>query len=60
MKWVRFSKYTGEDLGIDAEDLMRALSDFFLNSGFNNPYSGFSEFNPNSLEDLKRAIQEAL
>ena len=60
MKWVRFSKYTGDDLGIDAEDLMRALSDFFLNSGFNNPYSGFSEFNPNSLEDLKRAIQEAL
>jgi len=60
MKWVRFSKYTGEDLGIDAEDLMRALSDFFLNSGFNNPYSGLSEFNSNSLEDLKRAIQEAL
>ncbi len=40
MKWVRFSKYTGEDLGIDAEDLMRALADFFLESGFNTQYSG--------------------
>ena len=28
MKWIRYSKYTGEDLGIDAEDLMQALSDF--------------------------------
>jgi Ca-activated chloride channel family protein len=60
MKWVNFTKYTGDDLGIDAEDLMRALADFFLESGFNNQYSGFSEFNQNSLEDLKRAIQEAL
>jgi Ca-activated chloride channel family protein len=60
MKWVRFSKYTGDDLGIDAEDLMRALADFFLESGFNTQYSGFSEANRNRLEDLKRAIQEAL
>jgi len=60
MKYVRFSKYTGDDLGIDAEDLMRALADFFLESGFNTQYSGFQEWNRNNLEDLKRAIQEAL
>jgi Ca-activated chloride channel family protein len=60
MKWVKFSKFTGDDLGIDADDLMRALSDFFLNSGFQDPYGGFSEFNPNSLDDLRRAIEEAL
>jgi Ca-activated chloride channel family protein len=60
MKYVRFSKYSGDDLGIDAEDLMRALADFFLESGFNTQYSGFQEWNRNSLEDLKRAIQEAL
>jgi Ca-activated chloride channel family protein len=60
MKWVKFSKYTGDDLGIDAEDLMRALADFFLESGFNTQYSGFQEWNRNSMEDLKRAIQEAL
>src|ERR1700722_14636542 len=60
MKWVRFSKYTGDDFGIDANDLMQALADFFLQSGFNNPYMQFSEWNQQSLEDLKRAIQEAL
>jgi Ca-activated chloride channel family protein len=60
MKSVRYSKYTGEDLGLSAEDLMKALSDFFLESGFNNPYMQFSEFNEHSLDELKRAIEEAL
>jgi Ca-activated chloride channel family protein len=60
MKWVRFSKYTGDDFGIDANDLMQALADFFLQSGFNSPYMQFSEWNQQSLEDLKQAIQDAL
>src|SRR5271170_5654182 len=60
MKWVRFSKYTGDDFGIDANDLMQALADFFLQSGFSNPYMQFSEWNQQNLEDLKRAIQQAL
>ena len=60
MKWVKFSKYTGDDFGIDANDLMQALADFFLQSGFNNPYMQFQEWNQQTLEDLKRAIQEAL
>ncbi len=60
MKSVRYTKYTGDDFGISAEDLMRALSDYFLKSGFDNPYMQFSEFNENTLEDLKRAIEEAL
>jgi len=60
MKWVKFSKYTGDDLGIDAQDLMNALADFFLGSGFNNPYMQFSPFDDQDLENLKRAIQEAL
>jgi Ca-activated chloride channel homolog len=60
MKSVRYSRYTGEDFGMSAEDLMRALSDFFLESGFNNPYMQFSEFNDHSLDELKRAIEEAL
>jgi Ca-activated chloride channel family protein len=60
MKWVRFSKYTGEDFGIDANDLMQALANFFLESGFNTQYMPFSEWNQHTLEDLKRAIQEAL
>src|SRR5262252_2404409 len=60
MKWVRYSKYTGEDLGISAEDLLKALSDFLLESGFNTQYMPFSEWNQHTLEDLKKAIQQAL
>jgi Ca-activated chloride channel homolog len=60
MKSIRYSKFTGDDFGISAEDLMKALSDFFLESGFQNPYMQFSEWNQHSLEDLKRAIEEAL
>jgi Ca-activated chloride channel homolog len=60
MKSVHYSRYTGDDFGLTAEDLMRALSDFFLQSGFDNPYMQFSEWNQNTLEDLKRAIEQAL
>jgi Ca-activated chloride channel homolog len=60
MKWVHYSRYTGEDLGIGAEDLLQALSDFLLESGFNTQYMPFSEWNQHTLEDLKQAIQQAL
>ncbi len=60
MKSIRYSRYTGEDLGLTAEDLLKALSDFFLQSGFDNPYMQFSEFNSHTLEDLKRALEQAL
>jgi Ca-activated chloride channel homolog len=60
MKWIEYSKYTGEDLGISAEDLMKALSDFFLQSGFEYQYMGFSEFDKHSLDRLKEAIEQAL
>ena len=60
MKSVRYSKYTGDDFGLSAEDLMKALADFFLESGFQNPYMQFSEMNQHSLEDLKRALEQAL
>ena len=60
MKYVRYTRYTGDDFGLSADDLMRALADFFLESGFQNPYMQFSEFNQHSLEDLKRAIEQAL
>jgi Ca-activated chloride channel family protein len=57
---IQYSKYTGEDLGIGAEELLQALSDFLLQSGFNNQYSPLSEWNEHTLEDLKKAIQQAL
>jgi Ca-activated chloride channel family protein len=57
---IKYSRYTGDDFGISAEDLLRALADFFLESGFQNPYMRFSEWNEHTLEDLKNAIQQAL
>ena len=59
MRSIRYGKYLPEDLGVSAEDLMQALSDFFLQSGFESQF-GFPRFDPNSLEALKRAIEEAL
>ena len=60
MKWISYSRYTGEDFGISAEDLMRALSDFFLRSGFESQYMQFNEMDPHALERLKEAIEQAL
>ncbi len=60
MKWIKYSQFTGEDFGIDSEALLRALSDYFLQSGFNSQYLHFNEWNPHNLEELQRAIREAL
>jgi Ca-activated chloride channel family protein len=60
MRRIHYSKYTGDDLGIGAQELLNALADFLLESGFNTQYMPFSEFNQHTLEDLKKAIQEAL
>ena len=42
------------------EDLLRALSDYFLQSGYEDPYLQFSEMNQQTLEELKQAIERAL
>jgi len=60
MKWINYSRYTGEDLGISAEDLMKALSDFFLQSGFESQYMNFGEMDSQAMERLKEAIEQAL
>jgi Ca-activated chloride channel family protein len=60
MRRIHYSKYTGDDLGIGAEELLNALADFLLESGFNTQYMPFSEYNQHTLEDLKKAIQAAL
>ncbi len=60
MKSIKYSRYTGDEFGIESEDLLKALSDYLLESGFNSQYMPFSEMNPHTLEDLKRAIQQAL
>ena len=60
MKWIRYSRYTGEDFGIDAGDLLKALADFLLQSGFQDPYAPGGEWDEDTLENLKQAIQQAL
>src|SRR5664279_973119 len=60
MKWIKYSRYTGEDFGIDGDDLLQALADFLLQSGFQNPYMPGGEWDEHTLENLKQAIQKAL
>ncbi len=60
MRRVLYSRFTEEDLGIEVEDLLRALADHLLQSGVNDPYMQFSEMNQQSLEELKQAIERAL
>jgi Ca-activated chloride channel homolog len=60
MRKVSYTKFSEEDLGIEMEDLLRALSDYFLQSGFQDPYLQATELNQHTLEELKRAIEQAL
>jgi Ca-activated chloride channel homolog len=60
MRRVSYSKFSEEDLGIEMDDLLRALSDYFLQSGYQDPYMQFSEMNQHTLENLKKAIEQAL
>ena len=62
MKRVRYTKFTGDlSSAFGLEDLMQALSEFLLDSGFNDPYSNFQEFDGDqTLENLRDAIRQAL
>jgi Ca-activated chloride channel family protein len=59
MRWIRYSQFTGDNFGISAEDLMRALSDFFLQSGFHDPYGWYQDYG-DRLDMLREAIRQAL
>ena len=60
MKRVRYTKYTGDIASeIDLEDLLQALSDYLLDSGFYDPYSSFQS-RDHTLDDLREAIRQAL
>jgi Ca-activated chloride channel homolog len=62
MKRVRYTKFTGDlSSSFGLEDLIQALSDFLLDSGFTDPYSRFQEFNNDqTMENLREAIRRAL
>ncbi len=62
MKRIRYSKYV-PDLAndISMEDLLDALSDYLLQSGYDDPYSQmFNQGDEQSLDALREAIREAL
>ena len=62
MKYVRYSKYTGEPADdVDLDELVNKLSDFLLQSGYESQFYGISEMDPErSMEQLRRAILRAL
>jgi Ca-activated chloride channel family protein len=61
MKRTRYTKFTGDlSSSFGLEDLMQALSDFLLDSGFNDPYAQFQDGADQTLENLREAIKEAL
>lgn len=62
MKRVRYTKFTGDlSSAVDLDDLMQALSDFLLDSGFQDPLSRFQSLDgEQTLENLREAIRQAL
>jgi Ca-activated chloride channel homolog len=61
-KYIRYTKYTGEPAdGVDLQELIKRLSDFFLQSGYESQFYGMSEMDPEkSMEALRQAIQRAI
>ena len=62
MKRIRYTKFTGDlASSFGLEDLMQALADFLLDSGFHDPYSDFQQFDGDqTLDNLREAIKQAL
>src|SRR5690348_4544169 len=61
MKRIRYSKYVPDPAGeMSMEDLLSALSDYLLQSGFQDyPFYELPE-GEQTLDDLRRAIEQAL
>jgi Ca-activated chloride channel family protein len=60
MKLTRYTKFTGDlSTSVDLDDLMEALSDFLLDSGFQDPFSPFANMD-DSMDSLREAIRQAL
>jgi len=62
MKRVRYTKYNG-DLASEMEldDLLKSLSEYLLDSGFQDPFSRFAELNGDqTMDNLREAIRQAL
>src|ERR1022692_1737277 len=60
MKRIRYTKYNGDLASeMDMEDLLQALSDYLLDSGFRDGYSRFDELD-HTLDDLREALRRLL
>jgi Ca-activated chloride channel homolog len=62
MKRIRYTKYVPDPAGeMSLEDLLNALSDYLLQSGFQNYYSYYDQpEGEQTLDELRRAIEQAL
>ncbi len=61
MKFVKYTKYVGDPASeMSMEDLLNALSDYLLQSGFQNYMSVYEMQGEQTLDELRRAIEEAL
>ena len=60
MKRVRYTKFTGDLASeMDIEDLLKALSDYLLDSGFRDPYLRFQDLD-HTLDNLREALRRLL
>ncbi len=61
MKRIRYSKYVPDPASeMSMEDLLSALSDYFLQSGFNDNFWYELPEGEQTLDELKRALEQAL
>ncbi len=63
MKFIKYKKYVPEPASeISMEDLLNALSDYLLQSGFQQQYMDFYDLNDGdqTLDDLRQALADAL
>lgn len=60
MKRINYTKYKGDLASeMDMEDLLQALSNYLLDSGFRDPYGDFQDLD-HTLENLREALRRAL
>ncbi len=60
MKSVRYTKFNGDLASeVDLEDLLKALSDYLLDSGFQDPFAEFQDLDQ-TMQDLREALRRAL
>jgi len=60
MKRVQYTKFTGDLASeIDLENLLKALSDYLLDSGYYDPFTRFRDLD-HTLDDLREALRRVL